>query len=229
MICSSQESDETRWFSSTRYFRLPSTGKCLNFSRLEAIQVSTDRKEKSSSTNHFSSSSSKLAISSHAATFVDQSFWWFWGVIKFLRSFWRLPFTTQGGRHRMGSSREMRLVQYPHSRLTLMTQKTWNLFAFSAFFRRLMCLLGSKQHASWASIEGNWKLIFSRHAERKAIFLFKNKLEKISQHICYGDELNDCVMCGKMFFQLIEEKKFVLRNDPVTEVWLLNFSRAFSR
>lgn len=109
MICSSQESDETRWFSSTRYFRLPSTGKCLNFFRLEAIQVSTARKEKSSSTNHFTSSSSKLAISSHAATFVDQSFWWFNGVIKFLRSLWRLPFTTQSGRHRTNSSREMRL------------------------------------------------------------------------------------------------------------------------
>lgn len=180
MICSSQESDETRWFSSTRYFRLPSTGKCLNFFRLEAIQVSTARKEKSSSTNHFTSSSSKLAISSHAATFDDQSFWWFNGVIKFLRSLWRLPFTTQSGRHRTGSSREMRLVQYPHSRLALMTQKTWNLFAFSAFFVVSYACSGFEAACFRANIEGNWKLIFSRHAARKAVFLFKNKLEKIS-------------------------------------------------
>lgn len=45
-------------------------------------QRSKSPKPKSSSTNHFTSSSSKLAISSHAETFVNQSFRWFNGVIK---------------------------------------------------------------------------------------------------------------------------------------------------
>lgn len=49
--------------------------KCLKY-------IGKSPKPKSSSTNHFTSSSSKLAISSHAETFVNQSFRWFNGVIK---------------------------------------------------------------------------------------------------------------------------------------------------
>lgn len=57
-----------------------------NLKILEIFQVSKKRKvkKKMMTTNHFTSSSSKLAISSHAETLLNQSFWWFNGVITLL-------------------------------------------------------------------------------------------------------------------------------------------------
>lgn len=87
MICSSQnvmKCDEYQPLLE-RYFCLRDeerrSFKCWTSSK---SPKSEKWKRKSSSTNHFTSSSSKLAISSHAETFVNQSFRWFNGVITFL-------------------------------------------------------------------------------------------------------------------------------------------------
>lgn len=169
MICSSQKSDEMR--RCLRALQLHSLRKDIFVCgpHREALWMpsnSPKQPEKSHhTTNHFTSSSSKLAISSHATTCVNQSFRWFNGVIKFppssrllTKDFMNIESERKATRERHRDPEVKDLSGFQGS-ARWRKNENWNLF-ISAFF-----LVGLTKHMLFRG--GGWCGENFRNGRRK--------------------------------------------------------------
>lgn len=170
MICSSQKvmkCDDSRPRSPKDIFVCGSE----NVQLLEAFQVSKARE--SSSKNQSSGSSSKLAISSHAETFTNQSFPWFNGVFKVFhsRGRWQKCLRQNGIKASSSMSRNVQTLPLKVAD----DDAKMNIGIWLTYFHRLMCWAS---HASKKSRRESETLFLVQRQKFLLKINFKLKLEK---------------------------------------------------